>query len=246
MKNKFKMKVAKDYEMMSQKAAEEIIKMLKKKQRTVISIATGATPSRTYELLAAERVKSPELFAQIYFVKLDEWGGVPLDDPATCETEINEKIIVPFNVPSDHYITFDNAPEKMEESLADFQAKIDALGGIDLCILGLGKNGHIGLNDPAESLELEAHVVRDLSEQTLHHPMTAKSAGQISFGLTLGLRGIFEAKKVLFLVSGKQKQEIFTKFKEKKISTLNPASLLWLHRDVLCLCDKDANGAVRK
>lgn len=246
MKNKFKIRVAKNYEMMSQKAAEEIIKALKKKQRTIISIATGATPKRTYELLAAERVKSPELFAQVYIVKLDEWGGVPLDDPATCETEINEKIIVPLNVSSDRYISFDNAPEKMEQSLAEYQAKIDALGGIDLCVLGLGRNGHIGLNDPAESLELEAHVAQNLSEQTLHHTMTEKSAGQISFGLTLGLRSIFEAKKVLFLVNGKHKQEIFDKFKEKKISTQNPASLLWLHRDVLCLCDKEADGVAKK
>ena len=140
------------------------------------------------------------------------------------------------------YITFDNTPETMDKSLAEFQAKIDALGGIDLCILGLGKNGHIGLNDPNESLDLEAHVVRDLSEQTLHHTMTEKSKGKITFGLTLGIRSIFEAKKILFLVSGTHKREIFAKFKEKKISSLNPASLLWLHKRVICLCDKEANG----
>jgi len=242
MPNKMKIKVCKNYKVMSEKAAAEIVRLLKKKPQAVISIATGASPSWTYELLVAEYQNNPTLFAQVRFVKLDEWGGVPLDDPATCEMEIRAKLITPLQISSDRYITFDNTEANMEKSLAEYQAKIDALGGLDICILGLGKNGHIGLNDPADSLDLEAHVARNLSEQTLHHEMTQKSMGQITFGLTLGLRSIFEAKKVLFLVNGKSKQEIFAKFKEKKISTQNPASLLWLHRDVLCLCDKEANG----
>jgi len=242
MLNKLKIKVNKNYEVMSQKAVKEIIKVITKKPSAVLSIATGASPSRTYELLAKEYQMNPELFKEVRIVKLDEWAGVPLSDPATCETEIRAKIIVPLNVSEDRYITFDNAPEIMEKSLAEYQAKIDELGGIDLCILGLGKNGHVGLNDPAEALEMEAHVARDLSEQTLHHTMTEKTQGHITFGLTLGMNSIFEAKKVLLLVNGAHKKEIFAKFKEKKISTHNPASLLWLHHNVLCLCDKEANG----
>ena len=175
-------------------------------------------------------------------VKLDEWGGVPLTDPATCETEIRAKIIGPLQVSEDRYITFDNAPDKEKSSLAEYQRKIDEAGGIDLCILGMGKNGHIGLNDPDDILEMEAHVANRLSEETLHHTMTEKTQGHIAYGETLGLRSIFEARKVLLLVNGAHKKEIFARFKERKITTQNPASLLWLHHKVVCLCDKEANG----
>jgi galactosamine-6-phosphate isomerase len=240
--NMVNIKVLKNFELMSQKAVAEIVKVIKKKPKAVISIATGATPARTYELLALEYQKDPSIFGQIYIVKLDEWGGVPLSDLATCETEIREKIIKPLHISEDRYITFDNNAELMEKSLADYQRRIDEIGPIDICILGLGRNGHLGLNDPDESLELEAHVADHLSEQTLHHAMTLKTTGHITLGLTLGLRSIFEAKKVLFLVNGAHKKDIFAKFKEQKISTKNPASLLWLHRNVLCLCDKEADG----
>ncbi len=237
-------KVLKDYELMSQEAVKEIVKILRKKPQVVIGIATGSTPSRAYELLVLEYQKNPDLFAQMRIVKLDEWGGVPLNDLATCETEIRNKIIKPLNISKDRYITFTNDEATMEKSLKSYQAQIDAVGGIDLCLLGLGKNGHIGLNDPHKFLKLEAHIVRDLSRQTLAHPMTTKSAGRISFGLTLGMHGIFEAKKVLFLVNGAHKKKIFSKFKEGKITTQNPASFLWLHPNVLCLCDREANGVL--
>ena len=235
-----KIKVCKDYEVMSRKAMEVIIKTLKKKPDAVISIATGASPARVYELLAQEYQKNPAVFARMRVVKLDEWGGVPLTDAATCETEIRAKIIVPLQISEDRYITFDNQPERAEASLAEYQCKIDEAGGIDICILGLGKNGHIGLNDPDLQLEMDAHIARHLSEGTLHHTMTKKTQGHITFGLTLGLRSIFEAKMVLLLVNGSHKKEIFAKFKERIITTENPASLLWLHRKVLCLCDRAA------
>ena len=119
---------------------------------------------------------------------------------------------------------------------------LDKEGPIDICVLGLGANGHLALNEPAEQLQPFVHVAR-LTAESCQHPMLAESAARPSYGLTIGMADILQSRKVLLLVSGVHKREQFQRLLSRQVSTQFPASFLWLHPDVTCLCDRDAKGA---
>ncbi|MEE1464554.1 MAG: 6-phosphogluconolactonase, partial [Clostridium sp.] len=105
---------------------------------------------------------------------------------------------------------------------------------IDVMILGLGMNGHLGLNEPADSLVLNAHFA-ELDEKTKTHDMVKGYAPK--GGLTIGLQGIFTAKQIIMLVCGERKEEAYQAFMSQRISTSTPASLLWLHPNCVTLVD---------
>jgi galactosamine-6-phosphate isomerase len=104
-------------------------------------------------------------------------------------------------------------------------------------------NGHIGLNEPAQELIPYSHVVR-LSAETQNHSMLKKSFVRPVYGLSLGINEIFNAKKILLLISGQHKNSAMRRLFTKKISTQFPASLLWLHHNIVCLCDQEAANGI--
>ena len=112
-------------------------------------------------------------------------------------------------------------------------------GPVDLCILGLGRNGHLGLNEPAESFDPFCHVAT-LAELSRGHPMLTETTTPVRQGLTLGLGDILRARRVLLLVSGAPKREPLGLLAARQVTPALPASFLWLHGDAICLCDRDA------
>ena len=121
------------------------------------------------------------------------------------------------------------------------EAALAAAGPIDLCILGLGRNGHLALNEPAASFDPFCHVAT-LAEQSRTHPMLAGTAAPVRQGLTLGLGDILRARRILLLVSGAAKQEPLARLADRRVTPALPASFLWLHGDAICLCDEDASA----
>ena len=122
------------------------------------------------------------------------------------------------------------------------QKEYDHFGSIDVCILGLGINGHVALNEPSDFLEPRAHMAK-LSELTLQHLMIQEMSKRPSFGLTLGMADILQSKMIILLISGATKKRITGKFLSGKLTTSLPASFLWLHSNIECLVDKDALDA---
>ncbi len=116
---------------------------------------------------------------------------------------------------------------------------VAAEGPIDLCVLGLGVNGHLALNEPAASLLPTAHVAR-LSQASLRHPMLANSPKLPAYGLTLGMADILVSRDILLLVSGVNKREPLKRLLRREITTEFPASFLWLHPNWTLLCDQNA------
>jgi galactosamine-6-phosphate isomerase len=114
-------------------------------------------------------------------------------------------------------------------------------GPIDVCILGIGLNGHIALNEPAPTLSPYAHVA-ELAEQSRKHVMLKQTRGEVQYGLTLGVADILRARKILLLVSSAAKKDVLARLLTARVTTDFPASLLWLHRDVTILCDREAAG----
>ena len=111
-----------------------------------------------------------------------------------------------------------------------------------MCVLGLGSNGHLGFNEPADALHPHAHVAQ-LSPESLAHPMVRGTSTPLTYGLTLGMADILHSKQVLLLVSGRHKRDVLRRLlDDRTVSTRFPASFLWLHQDVTCFCDADAAG----
>jgi galactosamine-6-phosphate isomerase len=145
-------------------------------------------------------------------------------------------VLEPLKIESNRYIGFDNAANSLESECHRVQKEIDSKGPVDICILGLGKNGHLGLNEPAAFLQKDCHIAK-LTESTMGHSMAQAMHGKPTFGMTVGIGSIMQSKKIIMLITGKDKQESIKQLLSGEISTLLPASLLWLHSNVECLVD---------
>jgi galactosamine-6-phosphate isomerase len=171
-------------------------------------------------------------------IKLDEWGGVPMDDPATCEMQLRNQLITPLSL-ADRYTSFHSDPSEPAAECKRISTWLEDNGPIDLCVLGLGTNGHLGFNEPADMLQPHAHVAQ-LSDSSLSHAMLSSTHRRPTFGLTLGMADLLNAHAILLLVSGPAKRGPFERLLKEEISTAFPASLLHLHPRVTVLCDVDA------
>jgi galactosamine-6-phosphate isomerase len=234
-----KIEVAESYEELSQKAKNLVVQEIEKNKRLLLCTATGSSPTGMYQHLCGEFQENPELFSQLRIIKLDEWGGVEMDQPGTCEQYLQQNLLQPLQIPESRYIGFNSNPENPCLECEKIQDKLKTEGPIDLCILGIGLNGHLAFNEPADYLQPFCHVA-ELSEMTLQHAMASKMNFKPSYGLTLGMADILHSKMILILISGKEKQDIVRKFLSKKVSSSVPASFLWIHPNVHCLITKDA------
>lgn len=231
--------VCDDAEDLSRKAARRVLTALASKPDLLLCAAGGSTPLRTYQVLARHRERQPNVFRRLRVVKLDEWGGLPMGGPGTCEQQLQSHLLAPLGVSGKRYLGFRSDPSDAEQECAGIRRRLAAEGPIDLCILGLGMNGHVAMNEPAPALQPQAHVAR-LADLTLLHPMLAEAKLKPTFGLTLGMAEILAAREILLLVSGAAKREPLRKFMQREITTNFPASLLWLHSNWTLLCDRDA------
>jgi galactosamine-6-phosphate isomerase len=227
------------YEELSLRASDLIIGEIKKNKRLLLCTATGGSPTGTYNLLVRKFQEQPDLFDELRVIKLDEWGGIPMEHPATCESYLKKHVTGPLHIGQDRYTGFNSNPDDPALECKNIQNKLDRGGPIDLCILGIGMNGHIAFNEPAEFLQPHCHI-SELSFSSLQHPMASEMKIKPAYGLTLGMAGIMYSKRILMLISGAQKGSVVKKFLSQKISSGMPASFLWLHPNVHCLIEKDA------
>jgi galactosamine-6-phosphate isomerase len=230
---------AADVEEMSRSAAEMIVEELRRKPDLLLCAAAGSTPTRCYALLAEARRRDAQTFSRLRVLKLDEWSGLPVNDPATCEAYLRHHVIEPLGISADRYITFDSNARDPQQECERVRARLTRQSPIDLCLLGLGVNGHLGLNEPADALQPFMHVTQ-LADSSRQHAMLDTAARRPEYGMTLGMAEILAAHKVLLLVSGATKREPLARLRIRQVSTLFPASLLWLHGDVTCFYDNDA------
>jgi galactosamine-6-phosphate isomerase len=229
-----------DHETVSQYAADWLVHQLRRQPAQLLCLASGTTPARTYTLLAEQGAREPTLFNQCRVLKLDEWGGLAMTDPATCESHVRSNLIDPLKL-GDRYVGFDSRPADPHAECARIAQWLEENGPIDICVLGLGRNGHLGFNEPAEYLKPHAHVAQ-LSEASLGHSMLEQSMTWPTYGLTLGMADLMESRQVLLIVTGAAKREPLERLLCGQITTQFPASMLQMHPNVLLLCDAAAIG----
>jgi len=231
-------KIMESYDEISQHAKSLILRELQLKKNMFLCAATGDTPTKTYELLKEAYKLQPNLFSQLRLIKLDEWGNIPMDDPNSCESYLKKHLVQPLKISESHYLSFLSNPPNPELECKRIQNGLAKYGPIDICILGVGMNGHLAFNEPSDYVQPNCHIT-DLSDKSLDHPMAKEMKIKPGYGLTLGMTDILQSKKIVLLINGSHKAAITKEVLSGRISTQVPASFLWLHPDTVCLIGKE-------
>lgn len=239
--------IADDYSNMSRKAASMIASQVILKPDSVLGLATGSTPVGVYEQLAAWNQSGELDFSQITTVNLDEYYGLAPDNEQSYHYFMSEHLFSKVNLPKGRQFLPDGLNQDTARECERYQNLIGLLGGIDLQLLGLGHNGHIGFNEPADAFEKDVHLV-SLTEQTIEANKRfferAEDVPQKAY--TMGIGTIFQAKKILLVVSGAEKAGILKQVLYGPICPQVPGSILQLHADVTVVADKEAAGEIGK
>ena len=239
------LKIFKDYFSLSEVAANEIVDLIKKKPDAVVCMASGDTPRLTCKLFV-EKTKTERVdLARMTFIGLDEWVGIPPENDGSCHYFFQNEIFKPLHFSPLQIHLFDAKSVNLEEECKRIDAIIFEKGGIDLMIVGIGMNGHIGFNEPGVSFDNYAHII-NLDETTI-------SVGQKYFkipvvlrkGITLGLKHLKESKKVLLLANGTKKAGVVKKTVEEEITNDFPASIMQIHPNGFVMIDEEAAALLR-
>jgi len=229
------------YNELSSAAADIVIQQLNLKPDSVFGLATGSTPLGLYAELAERYRRGEADFSSARSFNLDEYYPMNKKHPQSYNSFMYENLFSKVNFASARLLSGETSDPAGE--CAAYDAAIEACGGIDLQILGIGLNGHIGFNEPSQCYSMPTYLV-DLTQSTIEANSRFFATGetQPTSALTMGFGQIFSAKSILLLISGANKAPIAKKLFEKKIFTDIPASLLLLHPNVTVLLDKDAAG----
>lgn len=232
---------AKDYNDMSRKAANLISAQIIMKPDCVLGLATGSSPVGTYKQLIDWYNKGDLDFAQVTSVNLDEYRGLPRDNDQSYYYFMQENLFKHVNIDPAHTFVPDGTIEDVEEACRSYNEIIRSVGGIDLQLLGLGRNGHIGFNEPDEAFEKETHCV-NLTQSTIDaNARFFASRDEVpTQAYTMGIKTIMSAKKILVIASGEDKADAVQKAFFGPITPHVPGSVLQLHPDVTLVADEAA------
>ncbi|BFK60953.1 glucosamine-6-phosphate deaminase [Dorea longicatena] len=232
---------AKDYKDMSRKAANIISAQVIMKPNCVLGLATGSTPIGTYDQLVEWYNKGDLDFSEVTTVNLDEYKGLPRTNDQSYYYFMHQHLFDRVNIDPERTNVPNGMEPDAEKECGRYEELIRSLGGVDLQLLGLGHNGHIGFNEPGEAFEKETHCV-DLTESTIEaNKRFFASADDVpKQAYTMGIKTIMQAKKILIVVNGESKADIVERAFFGPVTPEVPASILQLHNDVTLVGDEAA------
>ena len=242
-----KVQIVKNYEEMSKVAADMFAEVIANKKDCVLGLATGSTPIGMYDKLVEYYKEGKIDFSTVTSVNLDEYYPISPDNDQSYRYFMNTNLFDRVNINKDKTFVPDGQSKDPEKSCEEYEKRIEELGGIDIQVLGIGRNGHIGFNEPdAEGLFQFTHVT-DLTEDTIEaNARFFNSADEVpKKALTMGIQSIFKARKIIILANGEGKADAIQKTVDGRISTQCPASLLCLHPDVTVICDEAAASKLK-
>jgi glucosamine-6-phosphate deaminase len=228
------------YEQMCRKAANLLSAQIILKEDSVVGLATGSTPLGIYQTLVKWYEKGDLDFSRVRTVNLDEYCALPFDDPHSYHYFMHTHLFSRINVKDGNtHIPNGLAPD-IQAECSRYDALIQSLGGIDIQLLGIGRNGHIGFNEPANVFSKNTTHIR-LSENTIQaNARFFDSAQQVPrSAITMGMQSIMCSRKIVLVANGKDKQEILLRAMEGPITPEVPASILQLHPDTHILFSKE-------
>lgn len=209
-------------------------------------MASGDTPKLTVDLLV-KKLKNEKIdHSKITFIGLDEWVGLPPNNTGSCYYFFKNQLIEPLQLKPSQYFLFNALAEDLQNECLKMDQYIQERNGIDIMLVGIGMNGHIGFNEPGTSFNNLSHII-ELDEIT-------KSVGQkyftepieLSRGITIGFKHLLNTNKVFLMANGLKKAEVIKKAVEGPVTESFPASIIQKHSDGFVLVDEDAGSSLDK
>jgi glucosamine-6-phosphate deaminase len=233
--------IARDYEEMSERAAEIVLGALRCKPDMVLGLATGSTPEGLYERLIAAHKDGDADFSQVVTFNLDEYVGLGPDHEQSYRYFMNTKLFDHVNVEAANTHVPDGLAVDHAAHCEQYERLIHQAGGIDLQVLGIGRDGHIAFNEPGTSLGSRTHVTALTRETVEDNARFFADADEVPrFAVTMGIGSVLEARRCLLLVSGANKAPATKAAVEGPITSMVTASALQLHPDTTAVVDEAA------
>lgn len=232
---------ANDYADMSRKAANIISAQVILFPDSVIGLATGSTPVGIYSQLIDWYKKGDLDFSRVRTINLDEYCGISPDREQSYRYYMNRNLFDKVNIPPENTNLPDGMASDFDEECARYDRLINDLGGIDLQLLGIGHNGHIGFNEPDQAFGKMTHRIQ-LNQRTIEaNARFFEDDSKVPrYALTMGIKAIMQARKILMVVCGEDKADILYKSVNGPVTPSVPASIIQLHPDVTIVADKAA------
>lgn len=235
-----------NYNKISEKAALIIASQIILNPNSVLGLATGSTPIGMYERLIDMYKKGTIDFSGVITFNLDEYYRLPKENKGSYHYYMMETFFNHVNIPKENIHIPNGMADDIERECREYEEKIEKAGGIDIQILGIGTNGHIGFNEPAKNLNIKTGLI-NLTENTIrdnsrffknkeHMPKKA---------ISMGIASIMKAKKIVLLASGENKAQAIRNMTNGYINTDHPASILQTHQNFTLIIDRDAAKLIK-
>lgn len=239
--------IEKDYNLMAGVASRIIAAEVKNNPNIVLGLATGSTPIGTYKELIRMHKEEGLDFSNVTTFNLDEYIGVGKDNPCGYRYFMDNELFNHINIPIENTHVPNGLAEDLDTFCKEYDEKIEAAGGIDIQILGIGPNGHIAFNEPDNALSKGTCVVKLTPDTIYANSRFFNSLDDVpKNAITMGVGSILKAKKIILLANGVNKAPAIKNIlKDDKITTYIPATFLMLHPDVTIIVDEEAYSLAR-
>lgn len=231
------------YEHLSRAAADVVVSTLQSKPDAVICLPSGSTPVGMFRELILRHKQGLADFSQCTFVGLDEWIGMGPEDEGSGRQLLDRDFLHPVGFRPEQVLFFNARAGDLQAECGRINQALEELGGLDLIVLGIGMNGHLGLNEPGTSFDTYAHVAEldpitiEVGQKYFQGPTS------LSGGITLGLRHMMEARRLVLMASGEAKAPVIARALKGEVTEAFPATLVQEHADAWVLVDADAASA---
>ena len=242
--DKMKVNVLKDYSELSREAGEFISNFVQDHPKALICLASGSSPAGVYEYLAEEINSKRVDFSKVTFIGLDEFVGMGKDDDGSSANMLYRDFFTLAHINESHIQFFNTKAENLEAECKRMDNIILQHGGIDMILLGIGMNGHLGFNEPGVPFDLYSHVVElDDTTKTVGQKYF-KQQTEFSKGITLGIKHILEAKTAIILADGLKKADVVQKMLTGSVTADYPCTIMNEHPNAFVFIDEDAYSKV--
>lgn len=233
-------KVYPDYKTLCRATADLIVDYLSSKKNSLVCLASGHTPRGVFEFLVQDVENKRLDLSACTFVSLDEWIGIGARENGSCRNMMDEDFFGPLQIPESQIIFFDGKAANQDEEVNRVNRLIDANGGLDIMLVGVGTNGHIAMNEPGTSFEAVAHISTLAEETKIVGQKYFSTATDLSKGITLGLKHFREARLPILMANGSKKTSIMQKIFLSTPDEMLPGSVIHLIPQGFVMLDSDA------